>query len=203
VVLVDGVPIDGPGPDRAMVFQHYSLLPWMSIFSNVWEAARSSRPERSRAETDEVVERYLTAVGLWKHRSKRPGQISGGMQQRAAVARAFAVGPKVLILDEPFGALDALTRGRLQEQLVELWSGESATETVLMVTHGLEEAIFLADRVVVMAEAPNPSIADILEVNIKRPRGRAAIIHDPEYRRVYGRLQDLLMHQLAPESESA
>jgi nitrate ABC transporter ATP-binding subunit len=203
VVLVDGVPIDGPGPDRAMVFQHYSLLPWMSVYDNVREATRSSRPERSRAETDEVVERYLTAVGLWQHRSKRPGQISGGMQQRAAVARAFAVSPKVLILDEPFGALDALTRARLQQQLVDLWSGESATETVLMVTHGLEEAIFLADRIVVMAEAPNPSIADVIEVDIPRPRDKSTIIHHPQYQHIYSRLQHLLMNQLAPATESA
>lgn len=202
-VLVDGVPIDGPGPDRAMVFQHYSLLPWMNIYDNVWEAARSSRPERSRSETDEVVKRYLTAVGLWPHRTKRPGQVSGGMQQRAAVARAFAVGPKVLLLDEPFGALDALTRARLQEQLVELWSGESATETVLMVTHGLDEAIYLADRIVVMAEAPHPSIADVLEVRIPRPRDKTALMHHPEFQRVYDRLADLLMHQLAPVSETA
>jgi ABC-type nitrate/sulfonate/bicarbonate transport system ATPase subunit len=150
-----------------------------------------------------VVERYLTAVGLWQHRSKRPGQISGGMQQRAAVARAFAVSPKVLILDEPFGALDALTRVRLQQQLVDLWSGESATETVLMVTHGLEEAIFLADRIVVMAEAPNPSIADVIEVEIPRPRDKASIIHHPQYLSIYERLQDLLMNQLAPVTESA
>ncbi|MGQ0679184.1 MAG: ABC transporter ATP-binding protein [Actinomycetota bacterium] len=203
VVLVDGVPIEGPGPDRAMVFQHYSLLPWMTVYDNVREAARSARPERSKPETDEVVKRYLSAVGLWQHRSKKPGQISGGMQQRAAVARAFAVSPKVLLLDEPFGALDALTRARLQDQLVELWSGESATETVLMVTHGLDEAIFLADRIVVMAEAPHPSIADIIEVRIRRPRSKATIIHDPEYQRVHDRLAHLLMHQLAPASESA
>jgi nitrate ABC transporter ATP-binding subunit len=198
VVLVDGTPIDGPGPDRAMVFQHYSLLPWMSVYDNVWEATRSSRPERSKSETERVVKHYLRAVGLWDHRSKRPGQISGGMQQRAAVARAFAVSPRVLLLDEPFGALDALTRTKLQSQLVELWTGESATETVLMVTHGLEEAIFLADKIVVMAEAPNPSIADVIEVAIPRPRDKTSIVADPEYRKVYERLQDLLLHQLAP-----
>ena len=199
-VLMDGVPVQGPGPDRAMVFQHYSLLPWMTLYGNVFEAAASARPERSRQETEQVVQRYLSAVGLWEHRSKKPGQVSGGMQQRAAVARAFSVGPKVLLLDEPFGALDALTRSRLQDLLVELWSGESQTETVLMVTHGLEEAIFLADRVVVMAESPNPSLADILEVGIPRPRDKATILHDPRYRKVYERLQHLLTEELAPVS---
>lgn len=202
-VLVDGVPVEGPGPDRAMVFQHYSLLPWMNIYENVYEAARSARPERSKKQTAEATEKYLSAVNLWKHRTKRPGQVSGGMKQRAAVARAFAVSPKVLLLDEPFGALDALTRARLQEGLVELWSGESATETVLMVTHGLDEAVYLADRIVVMAEAPHPSIADVIEVKIDRPRDKTTIVHDPEYQRVYDRLADLLMHHLAPAAESA
>jgi nitrate ABC transporter ATP-binding subunit len=202
-VLMDGVPIQGPGPDRAMVFQQYSLLPWMSIYDNVYEATRSARPERSKSETEEVVKRYLTAVGLWPHRAKRPGQVSGGMQQRAAVARAFAVGPKILLLDEPFGALDALTRARLQQQLVDLWSGESATETVLMVTHGLDEAIYLADKIVVMAEPPHPSIADVLSVRIPRPRDKTTIVHEPEYQRVYDRLAHLLMHELAPTSETA
>ena len=193
VVELDGEPVREPGPDRAMVFQHYSLLPWMSVYDNVREATRSSRPDRSPSETDEVVERYLTAVGLWEHRHKRPSQISGGMQQRAAVARAFAVGPKVLLLDEPFGALDALTRARLQAQLVDVWSGESSTETVLMVTHGLDEAIFLADRIVVMANPPQPSILEIIDVDIPRPRDKAAMVRKAEYRRVHERLTALLM----------
>jgi len=202
-VTLDDVPVEGPGPDRAIVFQHYSLLPWMSLFENVWQAAHSARPDRSGKQTDEAVEHYLSAVGLWGHRAKRPGQVSGGMQQRAAVARAFAVGPKVLLLDEPFGAVDALTRARLQEQLLHLWSGDSATETVLMVTHGLDEAIYLADRVVIMAESPMPSIAEIIEVPIPRPRDKATIVHEPEYQRVYDRLADLLMNHLEPDLAAA
>ncbi len=197
-ISLDGVPVTEPGPDRAMVFQHYSLLPWMSIYDNVREAAASARPDRTKGDNDSIVERYLRVVGMWPHRSKRPGQVSGGMQQRAAVARAFAVGPKVLLLDEPFGALDALTRGRLQQQLVELWSGESNTETVMMVTHGLDEAVYLADRVVVMAAPPLPSVIEVIDVDIKRPRDKATIVHDPEYQRVYDRLGHLLMHELAP-----
>ena len=197
-IVLDGVPVTEPGPDRAMVFQHYSLLPWMSIHDNVREAARSARPDRTKGDTDSIVERYLRVGGLWPHRSKRPAQVSGGMQQRAAVARAFAVGPKVLLLDEPFGALDALTRGRLQKQLVDLWSGESNTETVMMVTHGLDEAVYLADRVVVMAGPPQPSVIEVLDVNIERPRDKASIVHHPEYQRVYDRLVHLLMHELAP-----
>jgi nitrate ABC transporter ATP-binding subunit len=199
-VSLDGKVITVAGPDRAMVFQHYSLLPWMSIYANVWEASRSARPEHSKAKTDQIVEHYLRAVGLWEHRNKRPSQVSGGMRQRAAVARAFAVSPKVLLLDEPFGALDALTRARLQEQLVELWSGESSTETVIMVTHGLDEAIYLADRIVVMGNAPMPSVVEVLEVPIARPRDKAAIVHDPEYQAIYEHLAHLLMHELVVDA---
>ncbi len=191
-VSLDGQAITGPGPDRAMVFQNYSLLPRMSLLANVREAARASRPDRTTAQNDEVVERYLTAVGLWEHKDKRPAQVSGGMQQRAAVARAFAVSPRLLLLDEPFGALDALTRARLQQQLVELWQHESTTETVLMVTHGIDEAILLADRIVVMGNTPGPSIIDIIPVDLPRPRDRAGIIDEPAFRMVQERLMNLL-----------
>jgi nitrate ABC transporter ATP-binding subunit len=191
-VLLDGEPITGPGPDRAMVFQSYSLLPRMSLLANVREAVRAARPDRPRSYADEMAERYLTAVGLWEHKDKRPAQVSGGMAQRTAVARAFAVGPRLLLLDEPFGALDALTRARLQTQLVELWGSESDTETVLMVTHGIDEAILLADRVVVMANPPFPSIREIIDVPIPRPRDRATIVDHPAYRDIQQQLLDIL-----------
>jgi len=191
-VSLDGKTIAGPGPDRAMVFQNYSLLPRLSLLANVREAARAARPERSGAQTDEVVERYLSAVGLWEHRNKRPAQVSGGMQQRTAVARAFAVSPRLLLLDEPFGALDALTRARLQQQLIELWQHESETETVLMVTHGIDEAILLADRIVVMGNPPSPSIIDVIPVDLPRPRDRTSVIDEPAFRMVQERLMSLL-----------
>ena len=191
-VALDGRDITGPGPDRAMVFQNYSLLPRLSLLANVREAAKAARPERSGAQTDEVVERYLTAVRLWEHRNKRPAEVSGGMQQRTAVARAFAVSPRLLLLDEPFGALDALTRARLQQQLIELWQEESTTETVLMVTHGIDEAILLADRIVVMGNPPGPSIIDVIPVDLTRPRNRTSVIDEPAYRMVQQRLMALL-----------
>ncbi|MGH9179348.1 MAG: ABC transporter ATP-binding protein [Acidimicrobiales bacterium] len=191
-VTLDGNAIGGPGPDRAMVFQNYSLLPRLSLLANVREAARAARPDRPKERTDEIVERYLTAVGLWGHRDKKPGQVSGGMQQRTAVARAFAVGPRLLLLDEPFGALDALTRARLQQQLVELWSHESETETVLMVTHGIDEAVLLADRIVVMANPPQPSVREILPVPIPRPRDRVSVLQEPAFRATQERLMALL-----------
>jgi nitrate ABC transporter ATP-binding subunit len=190
-VALDGEVVRGPGPDRAVVFQNYSLLPRLSLLANVREAARAAHPQR-RARIDELAERYLTAVGLWEHRDKRPHEVSGGMQQRTAVARAFAVEPRILLLDEPFGALDALTRARLQRELLDLWQSESTTETVLMVTHGIEEAIYLADRIVVMGSPPGPSILEQIPVPITRPRDRAALIDDPAYHEVYERLMSLL-----------
>jgi nitrate ABC transporter ATP-binding subunit len=192
-VVVDGEPVTGPGPERAMVFQRYSLLPRLSLQANVRVAVRAARPDWSAEHVDSMAERYLKAVALWEHRKKRPGQVSGGMAQRAAVARAFAVGPRTLLLDEPFQALDALTRARLQQQLIDLWSNESETETVLMVTHGLEEAILLADRIVVMGNPPDPSIRTVIEVPIPRPRTRASVSHHEAYDEIYDQLVDLLI----------
>lgn len=200
-VMLDGEAVTGPGPDRAMVFQHYSLLPRLSLLANVRVAARAARPGRPKERTDELVERYLTAVGLWESRDKRPGQVSGGMAQRAAVARAFAVEPRVLLLDEPFGALDALTRARLQMQLIELWQGETETELVLMVTHGIDEAIFLADRIVVMANPPSPSVLDVIDVGIPRPRDRVSMVDDPAFRQVQARLNKLLTHEATEDNQ--
>jgi nitrate ABC transporter ATP-binding subunit len=191
-VSLDGVPVKGAGPDRAMVFQNYSLLPRLSLEQNVSVAIASARPEHSRAERAELTRRYLSGVGLWEHRKKRPHQISGGMQQRCAVARAFAVEPRVLLLDEPFGALDALTRARLQGQLIELWQSESETEIVLMVTHGIDEAVLLSDRIVVMSNPPNPSVLDIIEIDIERPRDRVSVQESPHSRAVQARLMQLL-----------
>jgi nitrate ABC transporter ATP-binding subunit len=191
-VTLDGVEVKGAGPDRAMVFQNYSLLPRLSLEQNVSVAISSARPEHSRAERAELTHRYLSGVGLWEHRKKRPHQVSGGMQQRCAVARAFAVEPRVLLLDEPFGALDALTRARLQGQLIELWQSESETEIVLMVTHGIDEAVLLSDRIVVMSNPPNPSVLDIIEIDIARPRDRVSVQESPHSRDVQARLMHLL-----------
>jgi nitrate ABC transporter ATP-binding subunit len=199
-VTLDGAPVGQPGPDRAMVFQNYSLLPRLNLLANVRAAVRSARPDLTRDRAAELSEHYLTAVGLWEHRHKRPHQVSGGMQQRTAVARAFAVEPRILLLDEPFGALDALTRARLQLQLLDLWQNDSKTETVIMVTHGIEEAIFLADRIVVMASAPRPSIVAEIPVPLTRPRDRTTLIDDPAYHDVYEHLMGLLTRELAEAS---
>lgn len=200
-VLLDGVPVTGPGPDRGVVFQNYSLLPWLTVWGNVYEVVDAVFPDRSRAEKNATVEHYLSVVGLWKHRHKRPDEISGGMKQRAAIARAFAVGPQVLLLDEPFGALDALTRASLQDELVSLWKpteegngdgGSSGTDTVIMVTHDIDEAILLSDRIVVMTNGPAATVEAVITVPIKRPRVRRDVIHQS----IYNDLKDELLEYL-------
>ena len=157
-VLLDGVPVKEPGPDRGMVFQNYSLLPWLTVEANVHAAVDSVFRGKDAAWKREQVERCLRVVHLWEHRRKKPHEISGGMKQRTAIARAFAVHPEVLLLDEPFGALDALTRTTLQEELINIWSLDSATETVVMVTHDIDEAIYLSDRVAMMTNGPEGTI---------------------------------------------
>jgi nitrate ABC transporter ATP-binding subunit len=199
-VSLDGAAVTGPGPDRAMVFQNYSLLPRLSVIDNVRVAVQAARPNLARSAADEAAERYLTAVGLWEARDRKPNQVSGGMQQRAAVARAFAVEPRVLLADEPFGALDALTRAKLQAQLIELWQSESDTELVVMVTHGIDEAILLSDRIVVMGNPPGPSIVEVIPVELPRPRDRVSIIDDPHFREVQERLLHLLTAEPVEEA---
>ena len=184
--------IDGPGPDRGVVFQNYSLLPWMSVWDNIFEAVDSAVAGLSKSEKRERTEQFVHAVGLWEHRLKRPAQISGGMKQRVAVARAFSVHPEVLLLDEPFGALDALTRASLQDELIKLWTLDSSTETVLMVTHDIDEAILLSDRIAVMTRGPAGTIGEVIDVPLARPRDRQAVLNDGAYREVRERLWYLL-----------
>jgi nitrate ABC transporter ATP-binding subunit len=191
-VTLDGEPVIGPHPDRSMVFQDYSLLPRLSLARNIAVAVSAARRDWTKDRVDVAVERYLTGVGLWPARDKKPHQVSGGMQQRCAVARAFAVEPRALLLDEPFGALDALTRARLQAQLVDLWTSESETEIVLMVTHGIDEATLLSDRIVVLRNPPGPSVADVIPVELERPRDRVSVVDQPAFRTVQQRLLALL-----------
>ena len=198
-VLLDGAAIDDPGPDRAMVFQHHGLLPWLSVYDNVDVAVAAVLPDSLaslRPPRSERVERVLRAVGLWDHRHKKPSQISGGMKQRTAIARAFAVKPRLLLLDEPFGALDALTKSSLHDELLDLWSAERECETVLMVTHDIDEAIFLSDRVVVMTNGPAASIREVVDVAIPRPREKRAVIATRTFVELKDHLLELLMeHQ--------
>lgn len=192
-LTLNGKQINGPGPDRGVVFQNYSLLPWLSVRENVFEAVDAIYKKKSKSEKYELVDNFLGKVGLSTHANKHPSQISGGMKQRVAIARAFATHPEVMLLDEPFGALDALTRNSLQEELLQMWSGETQTNTIIMVTHDIDEAIYLSDRIVVMTNGPEAMIGEIIDVNIPRPRDKRAILHTPEWADIKERLLYLLM----------
>jgi nitrate/nitrite transport system ATP-binding protein len=202
-IVLGGVTVDAPGPDRGIVFQNYSLLPWLTVYQNIFEAVDSVRTELSKRAKAATVESFLQKVNLWEHRDKRPAQLSGGMKQRVAIARAFAIQPAVLLLDEPFGALDALTKSSLHEELVKLLALENQTDTVLIVTHDIEEAIFLSDKIVVMTNGPAATIGEVIEVNIPRPRDKCSIVHLKEYVEVHDRLLYLLMDAFAVHKRAA
>lgn len=195
-VVLNGKTIKGPGPDRGIVFQNYSLLPWLTVYENIYQAVDAALADKSKAEKRELVEKYLTMVSLWDHRLKHPKEISGGMKQRTAIARAFAINPEVLLLDEPFGALDALTKGSLHIELLKMWNLTQRSKTIVMVTHDIEEAIFLSDRIVVMNNGPAATIREIEEVHIPRPRNKKEIVNLDEYRIIRERLLNLLMDKV-------
>jgi nitrate/nitrite transport system ATP-binding protein len=188
VLLCANREIAGPGPERSVVFQNHSLLPWLTCFENVYlgvervfgAASKSTgAPSENRALLKERTDAALAMVGLTAAAQKRPGEISGGMKQRVGIARALAMEPKVLLMDEPFGALDALTRARLQDELLEIVARTQST--VVMVTHDVDEAVLLADRIVMMTNGPAATIGEVLCVNLPRPRSRVALADSPEY----------------------
>ncbi len=198
-VIANGKVVKGPGPDRGIVFQNYSLLPWLSVYQNIFEAVDSVMTGQTKAEKIATVGEFLNMVNLWAHKDKLPGQLSGGMKQRVAIARAFAINPKILLLDEPFGALDALTKGAMHIELLKLWNLDNRNKTIVMVTHDIEEAIFLSDRVVVMNNGPEATIREIVDVPIERPRNKKAIAHDPIYMDIHDKLLGLLFEKLSIE----
>ena len=176
-VTVNGKLITKPGPDRMVVFQGYALLPWLTVYENVMLAVDSVNPNMSKGEKNDIVRHHLAMVGLSEAAEKKPTQISGGMKQRVSIARALAIRPEVLILDEPFGALDAITKEELQEELLQIWTEHRCT--VLMITHDIDEALFLADRLVMMTNGPAANIGEIMQIPFPRPRDRAQIMEDP------------------------
>ena len=178
-MILSGRETNEAGPDRGVVFQSPCLLPWMSAFDNVMLGVNQVYFTASKTERRELVEYYLTVVGLGDSMHKYPGELSQGMRQRVGIARAFALQPKMLLLDEPFGMLDSLTKMELQEVLLDLWRRNKLT--TLMVTHDVDEAIFLSDRVVMMTDGPDAEVGDILEIPFERPRVRATILLDPRY----------------------
>jgi nitrate ABC transporter ATP-binding subunit len=194
-VTLEGRPIERPGPDRMVVFQNYSLLPWQTVRQNVELAVRAARPELNAARRRQVVDHHLEMVHLTDAADMRPDQISGGMKQRVAIARALAVQPAVLVLDEPFGALDAITKEELQEELLAIWREQRPT--VLMITHDIDEALFLADRIVMMTNGPAATIGNILAVPFERPRSYMAIQEDPRYGMLRNQAMDFLYRRHA------
>ncbi|NJL82068.1 MAG: ATP-binding cassette domain-containing protein [Chloroflexaceae bacterium] len=194
-VRVRSLPVVQPGPERMVVFQNYALLPWLSAYENVYLGVDSVYGHKSAAQKQQIVREYLELVGLAEAADKKPGQLSGGMKQRVSIARALALHPEILILDEPFGALDAITREELQEQLLKIWQAHQVT--VLMITHDIDEALFLSDRIVMMTNGPAASIGEIMEVPFKRPRNRARIAEDPRYYELRNYALDFLFHRYA------
>jgi nitrate/nitrite transport system ATP-binding protein len=178
-VILDGREIQGPGPDRGVVFQAPCLLPWMTALDNVLLGVDQVHQRSPRAERIEIATRYLTLCGLADSMHRKPNELSAGMCQRVGIARAFALNPKVLLLDEPFGMLDSLTRFELQQVLIDLWSADQ--KTALMVTHDVDEALFLSDRIAMMTSGPAARLGGILDVPFARPRDRAAVLEDPDY----------------------
>ncbi len=199
-VRLESVPIREPGPDRMVVFQNYSLLPWMSAAENVALAVNNVFPHlRRNGDADRIVESHLAMVGLSEAADKRPASLSGGMKQRVSIARALALQPKVLILDEPFGALDPITKEELQEELLKIWQEHRVT--ILMITHSIDEALFLADRVVMMTNGPAATIGEILELPFPRPRQRAQLMEMPEYYDYRNHALDFLYRRFAHDDQ--
>jgi len=178
-IIVGNKEISGPGPDRAVVFQSPCLMPWLTAAGNVMLGVKSVYPHADKATQRQIVEHSLSVVGLADSMKKHPGELSGGMQQRVGIARAIALQPKVLLLDEPFGRLDSLTRMELQDVILDILAREKLT--AMIVTHDVDEAVFMADRCVMMSNGPKATCAEILEIDFPRPRDRDEVFHDPMF----------------------
>jgi nitrate/nitrite transport system ATP-binding protein len=198
-VFMDGREVRGPGLERGVVFQGHALMPWLSVRQNIAFAVRSKWPDWSRAQVDAQVAKYVDLVGLTKHIDKKPSALSGGMKQRVGIARAFAIEPRMLLLDEPFGALDALTRGTIQDELLKICA--ATQQTVFMITHDVDEAILLADRILLMSNGPQARVAEIVVNTMPRDRQRAGLHHDPQFYALRNHLVDFLVERSAQLSE--
>jgi len=194
-VIMDRREVSGPSLDRGVVFQGHALMPWLSVRQNIGFAVRSKWPDWSRAQVAAQVDKFVQMVGLTAAADKKPSQLSGGMKQRVGIARAFAIQPKMLLLDEPFGALDALTRGSIQEELLSICA--QTQQTVFMITHDVDEAILLADTVLLMSNGPQARIAEVVRNPLPRSRQRATLHHEPQFYAVRNHLVDFLVSRSA------
>ena len=190
-VFMNNREVTGPSLERGVVFQGHALMPWLTVRKNIAFAVRSKWPGWSGAEVNRQVEKYVAMVGLAPAIDKKPSALSGGMKQRVGIARAFAIEPRMLLLDEPFGALDALTRGTIQDELLRICA--ETHQTVFMITHDVDEAILLADRVLLMSNGPQARVAEIVRNTMPRDRQRATLHHDPQYYRIRNHLVDFLV----------
>ncbi len=190
-IMLKGQEITDPGPDRGIVFQNYSLLPWLSVAGNVDLSVKQVFPKLSRAERRKHVEKYVDMVNLLPAIGKKPHELSGGMRQRVSIARALAMQPEILLLDEPLSALDALTRAVLQDEITNIW--EKDRRTVIMITNDVDEAILLADRIVPLKPGPNATFGPEFKVPLERPRDRTAMNDDPEFKKIRNAVTSYLM----------
>jgi nitrate/nitrite transport system ATP-binding protein len=190
-VKLNDLEITGPGPDRGIVFQNYSLLPWLTVFENVALAVDQVFPNFSPEKKRQHVEKYIGMVNLTPARDKKPAQLSGGMRQRVSVARALAMDPQILLLDEPLSALDALTRATLQEEIGQIW--ERDHKTVVLITNDVDEGLLLADRIIPLTPGPGATLGESIAITIPRPRDRKALNHDPEFKRLRARVTNQLL----------
>ncbi|MBP6682904.1 MAG: ABC transporter ATP-binding protein [Halioglobus sp.] len=196
-VILEGTEVTDPGPDRAVVFQNHSLMPWLSVYENVALAVNQVfRRSKTRAERREWIEHNLRLVNMDHAMDKLPGEISGGMKQRVGIARCLAMQPRVLLMDEPFGALDALTRAQLQDSLMKIQA--ELGNTVMMITHDVDEAVLLSDRIVMMTNGPAATIGEILPVDLPRPRDRLALAEDPVFVHLRQQVLQFLYAKQAP-----
>jgi len=193
IVVMNNREVAGPSLERGVVFQGHALMPWLSVMSNIAFAVKSRWPDWNRIQVQTHCQKFIDMVGLTGAEHKKPSQLSGGMKQRVGIARAFAIQPKMLLLDEPFGALDALTRGVIQDELVSICA--ATHQTIFMITHDVDEAILLSDRILLMSNGPDACIAEVVENTLPRPRERHSIHHDPQYYRVRNHLVDFLINR--------
>ena len=199
-VKMNGEEIYGPGPDRGVVFQNYALMPWMTVAENIRFAVETVYPKMSNSQQKNIVHEYIDLVGLTGAENKHPHELSGGMKQRVGIARALAISPEILLMDEPFGALDALTRGFLQDEIQRILSQQY--KTVIMITHSIDEALLLSDRIAMMTRGPSARIAEILEVPFARPRSRDAIAQHPVYHKLKAEMEQHLFRETRAVEES-